>query len=87
MSLCAVCCCRDLKPENVLLSSRDEASSVIKIADMGFAKTVRPLCTCVSAVYLATHCWGARHTAKTVPMGGLTACVFRQPCASPHVNH
>lgn len=32
---------RDLKPENILLSSLDERTAVIKIADMGFARTVR----------------------------------------------
>jgi serine/threonine protein kinase len=32
--------CSDLKPENVLLSSRDEGTAVIKIADMGFAKAL-----------------------------------------------
>ena len=30
--------CSDLKPENILLSSSDDATSTIKIADMGFAK-------------------------------------------------
>jgi serine/threonine-protein kinase ULK/ATG1 len=31
---------RDIKPQNLLLSSKDEATAVLKLADFGFARFI-----------------------------------------------
>lgn len=74
---------RDLKPENILLSTADETTQVIKIADMGFARTVRPdgmETSCGTPSYVAPEILRGERYGNTVDMWSLGVISFILLC-------
>ena len=71
---------RDLKPHNILLSKGDNGKMVLKIADFGFARFLRPSdlaeTICGSPVYMAPEIQFGTHYSSKVDMWSLGVILY-----------
>eukprot|EP01012_Entosiphon_sulcatum_P066297 TRINITY_DN95465_c0_g1_i1.p1 TRINITY_DN95465_c0_g1~~TRINITY_DN95465_c0_g1_i1.p1 ORF type:complete len:640 (+),score=91.83 TRINITY_DN95465_c0_g1_i1:73-1992(+) len=78
---------RDLKPQNLLLTTPDIHRAVIKIADFGFARYVKPLdlaqTLCGSPVYMAPEILGKRSYGAAVDLWSAGAVAFEMLFGRP----